>query len=192
MGAEERRRDCPATPTQAAPVLTVPCSLHPPPPTPHAGPRTCRRPMTAWCVLHRLCREELSTWISTVCMGPAAHSGLTATCNPGRASLPTHSAQPQRQLHLPSRGPGGPCSQAWVSPSHINLYEKDPPANREWLVGNVGPGKILFPWSLDPQHPLSSHVTLCPPHCGQPTPGPPLQPTLGMPGHPTAGSGFQM
>lgn len=183
MGTEGRRRDGPETPMQAAPVPTVPCSLHPPSPTPHAGPRTCRRPMTAWCVLHRLRREELSTWISTVCMGPAAHSGVTATCNPGRASLPMHSAPPQGQLHLPSRGPGGPCSQAWVSPSHINLYQKDQPAIESgslgtWVQENPIPleSRPTAPtvWSRDsvPAPPWTAHAWTTPTshtgHAGSP------------------------
>lgn len=50
------------------------------PPTP-AGCGTCIRLMMAWCTLHMLAREELSTWISTAWMGPAGLKSVTATCN---------------------------------------------------------------------------------------------------------------
>lgn len=45
----------------------------------------------AWCALHMLAREELSTWISMAWMGPAGHRSVTATCNTQGTSLAVHS-----------------------------------------------------------------------------------------------------
>lgn len=61
-------------------LTTFRASFQKPYPTP-AGCGTCIRLMMAWCTLHMLAREELSTWISTAWMGPAGLKSVTATCN---------------------------------------------------------------------------------------------------------------
>ena len=57
----------------------------------HEGQQTCKRPTMAWCALHMLAREELSTWISMAWMGPAGHRSVTVACNAREASLAVHS-----------------------------------------------------------------------------------------------------
>lgn len=65
----------------------------------HEGEQTCKRLTMAWCALHMLAREELSTWISMAWMGPAGHRSVTVTWNTQGPSLAVQSlAWPEGSL----------------------------------------------------------------------------------------------
>lgn len=155
--------------------------------------------MTAWCAWHRLAREELSTWISTACMGPAAHRWVTVTCKARGASLSTHRpAPPQGQL---SEGPNSPVWAAPPQPGSGEVREgswawASPPANLYLRARHLHPTSSTSRWELPPRRrPAPVGRTLTAPvgrttataltlQCSDSVPTPPWTAHTGHPGSP--------